>query len=268
MPTFSVEPNHRVAFKIRHEDEHLIVVDKPPFIVTQPGLGHDTDTLLNGLFAKWGNQLQKLGKARDFGLLHRLDRHTSGLVIVALTQPAYDAMRERFEGRDIRKFYWALTADAPSKPSGVIKKPILETTGAARSDRPHSGHQRMLKVARINPAGKPAVTAYRILATNPKGTLLECRAVTGRLHQVRAHLSAIGCPILGDEIYAPQSLHKVAARLALHAHRITFKHPITGEPLDVQSPWPTDLRSVLKRLGLPRPEAIEQAHAPDADETT
>ena len=248
----SVTPNESVRFKIRHEDEDVIVVEKPPGLVTQPGKGHEHDTLLNGLFAVHGAQLQNLGKARDFGLLHRLDRQTSGLVLFALRPRAYDALREAFSTRRVRKFYWAVAGRAPKKPSGVIRRPILEETDE-------------MKTARISAAGKPALTAYRVLQVATVGergaALLECRPVTGRLHQVRVHLKSIGCPILGDALYGPRSLAKAAPRVALHAHRLVFKHPTSGATIDVQSPWPADLKSLLKRLGIERPDVPGAAAA-------
>jgi len=254
---FSVEPNSRVTFKIRHEDEDLLVVDKPPGLVTQPGLGHERDTLLNGLFARFGPQLQNLGRARDFGLLHRLDRQTSGLLIVGLRSRAYDALRVQFERREIRKFYWAVASRTPKKVNGVIRRPILEEADER-------------KTARIASGGKPALTAYRVLQTTsiPAGhaALLECRPVTGRLHQVRVHLESIGCPIVGDDVYAPRSASRASPRLALHAHRIIFKHPITGERIDVHSPWPKDLAAMLKKVGLTKPDLVVQsAHEVGSD---
>lgn len=236
----SIAPNDRITFKVRFEDEDLLVVDKPARLVTQPGLGHESDTLLNGLFASHGAQLQNLGKSRDFGLLHRLDRQTSGLVLVALRARAYDALRDAFEARQVRKFYWAVTARAPSKPSGTIRRPILEETKGK-------------KLAKISPAGKPALTAYRVLQQNQRAALLDCRPVTGRLHQVRVHLMSIGCPILGDDFYAPRSIAGAAPRLALHAHRLVFQHPTKGGEIDVQSPWPRDLAPLLRRLGIEKP---------------
>ncbi len=246
----SVEPNERITYKLRHQDEDVLVVDKRAGLVTQPGKGHERDTLLNGLFAHFGPQLQNLGRARDFGLLHRLDRTTSGLLLFALRPRAYDALREAFAKREIRKFYWAVTAKAPNKPSGVINRPILETTDE-------------MKLAKISSAGKPSTTAYRVLQTSTIGggaaALLECRPLTGRLHQLRVHLESIGCPILGDELYGPRATRGVAPRLALHSHRLAFKHPTTGETVDVRSPWPRDLISLLKRLGMQRPDLVEAA---------
>ena len=111
-----------------------------------------------------------------------------------------------------------------------------------------------LKLARISSGGKEAVTAYRVLHAGQSASLVECRTLTGRLHQVRVHLEAIGCPILGDELYAPPAVAKSAPRLALHAHRLVFKHPTSGAMIDIKTPWPTDLRGVLKKHRLPRPD--------------
>jgi 23S rRNA pseudouridine1911/1915/1917 synthase len=253
----SVEPNERITYKIRHQDDDLLVIDKRAGLVTQPGKGHERDTLLNGLFAAFGPQLQNLGRNRDFGLLHRLDRTTSGLLLVALRPRAYDALREAFANREIRKFYWAITSKAPNKPTGVINRPILETTDE-------------MKLAKISSAGKASTTAYRVVQMSTVGggaaAMLECRPLTGRLHQIRVHLESIGCPILGDELYAPRSLRQASPRLALHAHRLAFKHPSTGETIDVHSPWPRDLLPVLKRLGMQRPDQMENAAPPEGAE--
>ena len=149
MPTLSIEPNERVTFRVRHEDADLLVVEKPSGVVTQPGVGHTTDTLLNGLFAIYGTQLQNLGNARDFGLVHRLDRETSGLLAVALSRRGYDGLRAQFEKRTTRKFYWAVCKAAPSRGRGVIRLPINERV--ARASRYTS-----TKTAHIGPGGKPA----------------------------------------------------------------------------------------------------------------
>jgi 23S rRNA pseudouridine1911/1915/1917 synthase len=256
MATFTIEPNERVTFKVRYEDDDVVVVNKPAHVVTLPGLGRDIDSLLNGLFARYGAKLQNLGKSRDFGLLHRLDKDTSGLVILALRPRAYDRLREIFEQREVGKYYWALAKGRPKCDSGVIRKPILEFEGKSGKD------PRTKKLARISSAGKPAVTAWRVLDSGVAASLLECRAVTGRLHQLRVHLDSIGCPILGDDLYGPASVRTASPRLGLHAHRVNFPHPATGEKVDVRSPWPADLKSVLKRLGLERPDLRDTGAQP------
>jgi 23S rRNA pseudouridine1911/1915/1917 synthase len=245
----SVEPNPHITFGVAHEDDDLVVVEKPPRLATQPGKGHARDTLLNGLFARFGPQLQNLGKARDFGLLHRLDKETSGLLVVALKPAAYDKLREDFSQRRVRKFYWAVCASAPRPADGVIKLPIVEDFA---SDDNRAGKPRL---AHVSKAGKPAITAYRTLDSSDHAALVEARPITGRLHQVRLHLEAIGCPILGDSFYGPRRVQSASPRLALHAHRLTFTHPTTGAAIDVHTDWPGDLRRVLKNMGLKRPMA-------------
>jgi 23S rRNA pseudouridine1911/1915/1917 synthase len=233
----SIPPNPRVTFGVRHQDASVIVIDKPSGLVTQPGKGHERDALLNGLFARWGPLMQKLGRVRDFGLLHRLDKPTSGLLIAALTREAYDGLRAQFEERTIEKFYFAITRKAPNKPVGLIRRSILEEVG----DK---------KLARVSPSGRPSITAYRVLSSGPLGCLLECRPITGRLHQVRVHLESIGCDVLGDTDYATKAVASAAPRLALHAHSLKFTHPITGEKIRVVSPMPKELMRVLKHLRL------------------
>ncbi|MFO0833298.1 MAG: RluA family pseudouridine synthase [Phycisphaerales bacterium] len=252
MATHSIQPNDRITFKVYYEDASLLVVGKPAHIVTLPGKGHEHDTLLNALFARYGNQLQNMGRVREFGLLHRLDRETSGLVIVALRPSAYDAMLEAFRERAIAKFYWAVTKGTPEPAEGVIQKPILEYEGRAARD------PRVKKIARVSPRGKPAVTAYRVIESATAGALVECRAVTGRLHQVRVHMDSIGCPILGDDIYGPTAVREASPRLALHAHRVAFPHPLTGERVDVGAPMPEDLKPVLKKMGLRTPSVVRR----------
>lgn len=256
--TYSVEPNDRVTFKVLYEDADLVVVIKPPGVVTQPGLGHDHDSLLNGFFARWGDRLQALGRARDFGLLHRLDRQTSGLVLAALRPASYDALRLAFTGREVRKFYWAVIRGVPRVSSGIIRKPISESPGRDGGAPPPEGRRgtgkAKKKLAWVSSGGKPAVTAYRVLQSSASASLIECRTLTGRLHQVRVHMEAINCPIMGDGLYGPPAIAAAAPRLALHAHRLVFKHPTTGVAVDINAPWPPDLRALLKKLGLNRPD--------------
>ncbi|MEM7622269.1 MAG: RNA pseudouridine synthase [Planctomycetota bacterium] len=237
MATLSIEPNPRVTFAVRYASPSVLVVDKPGNVVTQPGVGHQHDTLLNGLFATHGRELQQLGANRDFGLVHRLDRETSGLVAVALTADAYDALREAFATRTVRKHYWAVCTKQPNEPSGVIRRNILEEV--KRKDRYTSD-----KRARLSHSGKPAVTAYRTLQVSDSAAIIEARPVTGRLHQVRVHLASIGAGVLGDKLYGPIRTSHAARRLALHAWRLVL--PIDGEKIDVRSPMPRDIRRLLR----------------------
>lgn len=261
MPNWSIAPNPALAPAILHEDADLLVVLKPPRMVTAPGKGHEHDSLMNALFASHAPQLQNIGRERDFGLLHRLDRETSGVLIVALTKSAYDSLRAQFEARAIRKFYWAIVRGLPDPPKGVINKPIRES-----EDRTSKYTSR--KVASVSRARgrhgaagppKPAVTAFRVLSAPPtaaQASLVECRPITGRLHQIRVHMALIGHPVLGDRDYADAASASACRRLALHAHRIAFTHPTTGQTIDAHSPFPADLRAALRRFKLkPPPEA-------------
>jgi 23S rRNA pseudouridine1911/1915/1917 synthase len=254
----SVTPNPNITYTTLFEDEHIVIVSKRAGLVTQPGKGHDSDSLLNGLFARYANPLQKLGAARDFGLLHRLDRFTSGVLVVALTRAAYDGVRAQFEERTVRKFYWAVCGKKPKgAKAGLINKPLMETMPRDYTEQ---------KLSKVSAKGKPAQTAYRVISVSEKSdyagsTLVECRPLTGRLHQVRVHLATIGSPIYGDDLYAPPAIRSVGPRLALHSHRLSFIHPITQEALDIQTPFPRDLRSLLTKVGLPRPDENVKAQA-------
>jgi 23S rRNA pseudouridine1911/1915/1917 synthase len=249
MMRFSVEPNESISFELRHADEHLLVVEKPPHIVTQPGVKHEADSLLNGLFAAYGPRLQNLGEARRWGLLHRLDKETSGLVLVALSQRAYDHLRDQFERRLVKKTYWAIVAGVPRPTQGVIQKPIAQVVGSR-------------KKAVIKRDGKPSITAYRILQTAGGVSLVEALPKTGRLHQIRVHMAALGHPVLGETVYRGRQATPSVVRLCLHAAGLSFIHPQTGHRLVVRSPWPKDLRKTLKRFGLSEPEPIADPKGP------
>lgn len=241
---YSVEPNAAVRFVVRHADDDLLVLEKPPGLVTQPGKRHQADSLLNGLFVDHGRALQNLGAARDWGLLHRLDKGTSGLVVVALRPRAYDHLRRQFEERKVKKCYWGIVFGQPKPQRGVIQKPIAEIVGRR-------------KKAVIKQGGKQAITAYRVLASAKDVALVEASPKTGRLHQIRVHMAAIGHPVLGDSLYARNVTLPSTSRLCLHAGILTFTHPATGHRLTVRSPWPKDLVKVMKRFGLEAPGEVD-----------
>lgn len=260
MSTGVPEANARITFRTLYADEAVLVVEKPPRLVTMPGKGHEHDTLLNGLMANHGQKLRQLGTDRSFGLLHRLDKGTSGVLIVALNRDAYDGLRSQFEHRLIEKYYWAVSHKAPASAKGVITKPIGE-----REIRINKYSSR--KEARLVSTGHQAVTAYRLLQDSQLAAMIEARAVTGRLHQVRLHLDSIGSAILGDSLYGPKTVRRASPRLALHAHRIVFEHPISGEKVDVRSEWPKDLKSLLVRMRLDTPRHGPPPKPPDEDES-
>jgi 23S rRNA pseudouridine1911/1915/1917 synthase len=205
VPDYSIAANPSVSFEIRYQDDELVVVDKPSGVVTQPGKGHERDSLLNGLFVRFGPALQNLGHDRDWGLLHRLDKDTSGLIVVGLRNRAYDALRRQFEERQVKKTYWAIVLGRPSPPQGVIQKPIAEV----RAGR---------KVAVLRRDGQQAITAYRLLETGPGASLVEAAPKTGRLHQIRVHMASLG-PSTGHRIIVrspwPTDLERTLRRLGL-----------------------------------------------------
>ena len=242
MPQYSISPNEHVDFAIRYADEDLLVVDKPSGVVTEPGKAHEHDSLLNGLFAQYGNLLQNLGEERTWGLLHRLDKDTSGLVLVALRTRAYDALRDQFEKRLVKKTYWAMVWGTPAPAQGVIQDPIAEIIGAR-------------KTAVIRRDGKQAITAYKILQSSNNVSLVEARPKTGRLHQIRVHFAARGNQLLGDALYGGKVKTPTVGRLCLHAAQLSFLHPTTGHRVNVSSPWPPALVKTARKLGLTLPDA-------------
>lgn len=255
-----IRANARVTFEVVHEDADLLVVDKPAGLVTQPGKGHAEDALLNGVFALrdgfTGKLLQNLGVRRDFGLLHRLDKDTSGLLVIAKTPNAYDQLRRDFEGRQIDKEYLAVIAGTPKPPQGVIQARLKEVEIA----NPANPHASIKKVV-ISRQGQEAITSYKVLSQTqaPKAPacLIHLNIKTGRLHQIRAHMLFVQCVVLGDALYAPtqESGLKVKdyprpPRLCLHAARLGFKHPGSGKWEHYQSALPSDLAGYAGKLGL------------------
>ena len=293
-PHFSVSPNPRVSFEVVYEDDDLIALSKPAGVVTQPGDKHLYDSLLNGAFSRWGKRLQNLGKRRDFGLLHRLDRGTSGLVLIALSVECYDGLRARFEQRSLTKKYWAMVSGRPSPSAGRCELRIAEvrSRGQKRAQvitppprhhahrhhrsrhRNHPKHQRadhrqrhhLPKDETHTQRGQRAITSYQTLHTSRYGsdsaTLLECDLHTGRLHQIRAHMSALGAPIIGDFDYGGKTPLNLLARqrgrgqLALHAGYLALTHPCSGAPLRLSAPASTWFQHLAAELGLSLPEAL------------
>ena len=249
-PQLSVPPNPGVRARTIHADDDFIVVCKPAGLVTQPGKGHARDALLNGLFATHGKQLQNLGKARDFGLLHRLDRPTSGLVLVGLTHRGYDGLRAQFEARSLKKTYLALLRGSPRPARGTVDLPIAAVRRGG------------LKVARLGRGrgAKQAVTDYQVVARAAGVSLVECQPRTGRLHQIRAHMAHLSCAVVGDREYGPRDDLDGEFRRAcgkrsifLHAGGLQFDHPVTGRRLTVQAPLPDQLLAFLDQKGVACP---------------
>ena len=234
-----------VPFTVVHEDEALVVVDKPAGVVVHPGHGRRTGTLVAGLLAR-GIALAPAGGRDRPGIVHRLDRDTSGLLVVAKTDPAHRALAAAFARREVDKAYLAVVWGHPRPEAGRIERPIARS----RVDR-----TKMIVAA----SGRAAVSTFHTLETMPGFALLEVKIATGRTHQIRVHLLSIHHPVVGDRRYAGERWHGVQdpakrkalrafSRVALHAAALGFRHPMTGARVDFRAPLPADLRALLDAL--------------------
>lgn len=219
---------------VLYEDADLVVLNKPPGEVVHPAPGHSTGTLVQALLAHCADLTGVGGRLRS-GIVHRLDKDTSGVLLVAKNDRAFRALQEQFKTREVRKVYLALVHGHPRAPAGRVEAPI---------GRDPRSRQRMAVV----PGGRPAVTRYRVLRTVGAYTLVLAQPVTGRTHQVRVHLAFLGHPVAGDPLYGPRRVSFPFPRQFLHAWRLGFRHPSTGEWLEVRAPLPADLKAVLQAL--------------------
>ncbi len=234
----SPEPSAMAAQKIPltvvYEDERLLVVDKPAGLVVHPGAGNRDGTLANALLAHCAGGLSGIGGVMRPGIVHRLDKDTSGLMVVAKDDASHRALSAQFADRSLSRVYLALAHGVLVPPAGKIEGAI------GRNPR---SRQKMAVVAK---GGKAALTNYRVLERfGGKACLVECRLATGRTHQIRAHMAHIKHPLIGDTIYGGKPL---LARQALHAAEIKFLHPASGKQMRFQSPLPTDMAELLERL--------------------
>jgi 23S rRNA pseudouridine1911/1915/1917 synthase len=212
----------RIAF----EDEHLLVVDKPAGLVVHPGAGHSGGTLVHALLGRTAG-----GEAERPGIVHRLDRDTSGLLVVARTEEAYNRLRGLVRRRRLEREYLALVRGRPRSRAGRIEAAI----GRDRSE------PRRQSLDTDTP--RDAVTHFEVVELLPEHALLRVRLETGRTHQIRVHLGAIDLPVAGDRVYGVKDLG--LERQFLHAARLAFPHPITGEAVETESPLPDDLQAAL-----------------------
>lgn len=234
------EPDPSVEVRVVHADADVIVVDKQAGLVVHPGAGHADGTLVNGLLARFP-EVRDVGQPGRPGIVHRLDVGTSGLLVVARSQVAYDVLVAALAARDVGRRYRTLVWGRPANPVGVIDAPI---------GRDHRDPMKMAVVV----DGKTARTHYRVVHTYRdvvEVSELECRLETGRTHQIRVHLSAIGHPVVGDGTYGGNRSGITPPRPVLHAAVLSFDHPVTRETMTFESPLPDDLAAVLASLGEP-----------------
>ena len=217
-------------YAVAYEDEHVLVIDKPAGVVVHPAQGHEQGTLAQALAGRAAGGEDPLRA----GIVHRLDRDTSGLLVVARTEAAHAALKEQMRRREITREYLALVEGRPGARAGTIDAPL----GRDRRVR--------TRVSTDTDEPRPAVTHFEVERPLPGFTLLRVRLETGRTHQIRAHLLAIGHPVAGDREYGRAGLLGLD-RQFLHADHLAFRHPVTGEDVDLRSPLPDDLSKALAR---------------------
>ena len=238
-PVPAVPEPEDIPLAIVYEDDDLVVVDKPPGMVVHPAPGHFTGTLVNALLHHCPS-LSGIGGVARPGIVHRLDQDTSGLIVVAKTQRAMDALARAFASHErVEKTYLAVCHGRPRLDSGRIENMI----GRHPVDRK--------RMAVVENGGMFAITNWRVAKFMPeKGlSLVECRIETGRTHQIRVHMASLGCPVIGDSVYGRRALDAklspVPARQMLHAWRLSLSHPADGRRMDFESPLPADMLAYL-----------------------
>jgi 23S rRNA pseudouridine1911/1915/1917 synthase len=259
-PDAPAEPQpETIPLNIVHEDDALIVIDKPKGLVVHPAAGNPSGTLVNALIAHCGASLSGIGGVKRPGIVHRLDKDTTGVMVVAKTDRAHRKLSAQFadHGRSgpLQRAYLAFVWGAPDRPKGTVDAPI---------DR----HPKARDKQAVRQGGREAVTHWERLETyagidgKPVASLLSCQLETGRTHQIRVHLAHIGHPLLGDDVYGPGFKTKAAllpqaaraaleslGRQALHAYLLGFEHPVTGETMSFRAPLPADLAVLRRALG-------------------
>ena len=218
-----------IALEVLHEDDDVLVLDKPAGLVVHPGSGNWAGTLLNALLHH-APALEHLARA---GIVHRLDKDTSGLLVVARNEPAQLSLVRQLQARTVKRTYLALARGKVAR-AGKVDAPIGR----------HPVHRTRMAVVE---GGKPAVTHYRVREAFAAHTLLECDLETGRTHQIRVHLASIGHPLEGDPVYAGRG-EKLLPRQALHAWKLAFLHPGSGKLMQFEAPLPEDFRTLLETL--------------------
>jgi 23S rRNA pseudouridine1911/1915/1917 synthase len=239
-----------IELDIRFEDDHLIVFNKPAGMVVHPGAGNPDRTVVNALIAHCGDSLLGIGGVRRPGIVHRLDKDTSGVMVAAKTEAAHAVLTAQFAARTVERAYAALVWGVPRPRQGEIAGNI----GRSRRNRK--------KMAVLHTGGRPALTRYRVTRSfGTAASLVDCRLATGRTHQIRVHLAEIGHPVLGDPLYSRTTPARLAALppvareavkglggQALHAYVIGFDHPATGEKLSVEVELPKHFKKLMETL--------------------
>jgi 23S rRNA pseudouridine1911/1915/1917 synthase len=223
-----------IALEIIFEDDDLLVLNKPAGLVMHPGAGHQQHTLVNALLAHCQN-LSGIGGRERPGIVHRLDKETSGCVVVAKNDSTHRDLSKQFAARTMEKIYLALVAGVLRKPTGVIDAAIAR----------HPVHRQRMSIGRNR--GRTAKTEYRVLRASHEISLLECTLHSGRTHQIRVHLHHLGHPVLGDKLYGGKHAGTFARQM-LHAWKLAFRHPRTAEVMKFEAPIPPDFAEAMRQL--------------------
>lgn len=228
-------PPQDIPLDVVYEDDDVIVVNKPTGLVVHPAPGHPDGTLVNALLHHCGDSLSGIGGEKRPGIVHRIDRDTSGLIIAAKNDAAHLALSAQLKDHSLSRTYECLVTGNMKQDSGTVDAPI----GRSSADR---------KKMAVVPTGRRAVTHWEVVARYPGVTHLRCRLETGRTHQIRVHMAYIGHPILGDTVYGAKKPVPGLTGQCLHAAGLRFVHPRTGEPVELHCPLPPEFTAMLQKL--------------------
>jgi 23S rRNA pseudouridine1911/1915/1917 synthase len=234
-----------IPLQIIFEDEHMLVINKPAGMVTHPGAGVSSGTLVNAVLYHCQGSLSSIGGVVRPGIVHRLDKDTSGLIMVAKSDVAHKGLSEQLQSKQAKRTYLALLEGVPKAESGKVDAPIGR----------HPLKRKEMTIVKEGQRGRAAVTHYLVLKNFTKFTLVECRLETGRTHQIRVHMASLNLPVVGDIVYNRKTSGSLEARRklglkgqALHAARLSFIHPVTNLLLEFQAELPQDFEQLLAEL--------------------